>query len=357
LESIKSYKKELIIIGICGLLIGLFGALLVKFGNPKNMGFCIACFIRDTAGGLGLHTAAKVQYIRPEIIGLILGAFGISFIRKEFKPRGGSSPITRFVISFFVMVGCLMFLGCPLRMTLRIAGGDLNAIVGLVGFVAGILVGIVFLKRGFSLKRAYPQAPVEGGTMPAIQIVLLILLLAAPAFIYFSTEGPGASHAPIIISLCAGLIVGGMAQVSRLCMVGGIRDFVLFREKKLLFGFIILLAAAFIVNLCLGNFNPGFADQPVAHSDGLWNFMGMLLVGYGSVLLGGCPLRQLILSGEGNSDSAVTVLGLLVGAAFCHNFGLASSPDGVTFAGKIGVIIGLCVITVIALAYTKKNRV
>ena len=353
---LQSSKKEMIIIIACGLAAGLFGALLVKFGNPKNMGFCIACFIRDTAGGLGLHTAAKVQYIRPEIIGLVLGAFGMSFFRKEFKPRGGSSPVTRFIIAFFVMVGCLMFLGCPLRMTLRIAGGDLNAIVGLVGFVAGILAGIFFLNRGFSLKRAYPQNCAEGGALPLIQIVLLVLLVSAPAFIYFSTEGPGASHAPIIISLCAGLIVGGLAQLSRLCMVGGIRDFVLFREKRLLIGFLVLLAAAFVVNLCLGNFNPGFTDQPVAHNDGLWNFLGMVLVGYGCVLLGGCPLRQLVLSGEGNSDSAVTVLGLLIGAAFCHNFGLASAPEGVTSAGKIGVIIGLAVITIIAVVNSRSQK-
>ena len=37
----------------------------------------------------------------------------------------------------------------------------------------------------------------------------------------------------------------------------------------------------------------------------------MALVGWGSVLLGGCPLRQLILAGEGNGDSAVTVLGMI----------------------------------------------
>ena len=70
-------------------------------------------------------------------------------------------------------------------------------------------------------------------------------------------------------------------------------------------------------------FHLGTAEQPVAHTDGLWNFLGMLLVGFACVLLGGCPLRQLILAGEGNSDSAITVLGLLAGAAFCHNFGLA----------------------------------
>ena len=53
------------------------------------------------------------------------------------------------------MIGCLMFLGCPFRMILRLAGGDGNALFGLVGFVAGILTGTVFLKKGYTLKRSY----------------------------------------------------------------------------------------------------------------------------------------------------------------------------------------------------------
>ena len=72
--------------------IGFAAILLVITGNPANMGICIACFIRDTAGALKLHTAAPVQYIRPEIIGLILGSFAISLATKEFRARGGSSP-------------------------------------------------------------------------------------------------------------------------------------------------------------------------------------------------------------------------------------------------------------------------
>ena len=47
----------------------------------------------------------------------------------------------------FVMIGALVFLGCPLRMMIRIGGGDLNAIVGLVGFVVGIFVGTLFLRE------------------------------------------------------------------------------------------------------------------------------------------------------------------------------------------------------------------
>lgn len=357
-------KKERNSIIIAGVIIGIIAAMLVFFGNPANMGFCIACFLRDMSGALGLHSAGAVQYIRPEIIGLVLGSFILSIARKEFAPRGGSSPMTRFVLGFFVMIGCLMFLGCPFRMILRLAGGDLNAVFGLVGFVAGILCGVFFLNRGYSLKRTYKLSKAEGSMLPAIEVVFLVLLVAAPAFIRFSEPGagPGAKHAAIIISLAAGLIVGALAQHTRLCMVGGIRDVVLFRETKLLFGFVAIFASALVCNLILNSMTEGtyfmlaMAGQPVAHVDGLWNALGMLLAGFGCVLLGGCPLRQLVLSGEGNTDSAITVLGLMVGAAFAHNFGLASSGEGPTANGKIAVIIGIIVVTVIACIHTFRKE-
>ena len=353
-------KNEKTTIAAAGVIIGLIAAMLVFFGNQVNMGFCIACFLRDTSGALGLHSAGAVQYIRPEIIGLVLGACAISLAKGEFKPRGGSAPVTRFILGVFVMIGCLMFLGCPFRMILRLAGGDGNAILGFIGFALGILAGVVFLKKGYTLKRSYKMPALEGQLFPVVQLVFLILLVAAPAFIHFSEAGagPGALHASIVISLAAGLIVGALAQRTRLCMVGGIRDAVLFREWKLLLGFLAILVSAFVVNLILGAvtgtpyFNPGFAGQPVAHTDGLWNALGMFLAGFGCVLLGGCPLRQLVLAGEGNTDSAVTIFGLMVGAAFAHNFGLASSGEGPTANGKIAVIIGIAVVAVIAVSNT-----
>ena len=347
-------KNEKTGILIAGLSIGIIAALLVVLGNPVNMGFCIACFLRDIAGAVGLHRAEAVQYIRPKIIGLVLGSLIMALGKKEFAAKGGSSPVTRFVLGFFVMIGCLMFLGCPFRMILRLAGGDGNALFGLLGFAVGILCGVFFLNRGYSLKRTYKLGCGEGFMLPGIMIALLVLLAVAPSFIYFTAEGvgPGAMHAAVIISLAAGIIVGAIAKRTRLCMVGGIRDLVLFKETKLLLGFAAVFAAAFIVNLIIGKFNPGFTGQPVAHTDGLWNALGMLLCGFGCVLLGGCPLRQLVLAGEGNADSAVTVLGLIVGAAFAHNFGLASSGAGPTANGKIAVIIGIVVVVVIACVNT-----
>ena len=351
-------KNEKISIIIAGIIIGIISVSLVIMGNPANMGFCIACFLRDTAGSLGLHRAEAVQYIRPEIIGLVLGAFIISLTKKEFSSRGGSSPVTRFVLGFFIMIGCLMFLGCPFRTILRLAAGDWNAIFGLIGLVLGILLGIYFLNRGYSLKRTYKLTSMEGTIVPIVQIALLILLVAAPTFIFFTPDGkgPGAKHAAILISLLAGVIVGIIAQRTRLCMVGGIRDLVLFRQWKMLYGFISILISAFVMSLIVGGFNPGFSGQPVAHTDGLWNLLGMVATGFGSVLLGGCPLRQLILTGEGNTDSAITVIGLIAGAAFAHNFAIASSAKGPTLNGKIAVIIGIIVMFIIAIINTKKEK-
>lgn len=354
-------KHEKLILALAGGLLGIAAIILVYFGNPANMGFCIACFIRDTAGALGLHRASAVLYIRPEIIGVVLGAFLLSLGRKEFSAKGGSSPFTRFILGFFVMIGCLMFLGCPLRMILRLAGGDLNALFGLAGFIFGISFGVFFLKKGYSLKRTYRQNLSEGLAFPLIQAVLLILPIAAPAFLLFTEQGggPGAMHAPILLSLGIGLCAGIIGQLTRLCMAGGIRDLILFKEPRLLIGFGTIFAAALLGNLLFGYFHPGFAGQPVAHTDGVWNFAGMALTGLGSALLGGCPFRQLILAGEGNTDSGVTWLGLLTGAAFAHNFGLASSADGPTDAGKIAVIIGFFVMTGIAVlnTFVKKENI
>ena len=359
--SLKNEKRNIV---IAGLIIGVIASVLVLFGNPVNMGFCIACFVRDIAGGLGLHSAGAVQYIRPEIIGIALGSFAMALLKKEFNVRGGSAPVTRFFLGAFVMVGSLMFLGCPFRMVLRLAGGDFNAILGIIGFAVGIAIGVFFIKRGYSLKRSYKQPKAEGYIYPVVALVLLTLVSLAPSFIRFSEAGagPGALHAAIIISLAAGLIVGALAQRTRLCMVGGIRDVILFRETKLLMGFVAVFVGGRVCNLILTGatdgtyFKTGFEGQAVAHVDGLWNFLGMLLVGFASALLGGCPLRQLVLSGEGSSDSFVTVLGLTTGAAFCHNFGLASSGKGPTPNGQVAVIIGIVFALIVACANTFRKE-
>ena len=359
-------KKENIFVIIAGVVVGIAALVLTALGNPANMGFCIACFERDIAGAVGLHSAAVVQYVRPEIIGIVLGAFIMALIGKEFRPKSGSSPAVRFVLGAFVMIGALVFLGCPLRMVLRMGGGDVNALVGLIGFVIGICIGILFIKRGFTLGRAYEVKKAEGAVLPIVMAGLLVLFLAAPGLFHFSESGPGSKHAPFFIALVIALVVGALAQRSRLCMVGGIRDTILLKDAHLLWGFVAIFGTVLVGNLILGSFKLGVTLQPIAHSAELWNLLGMLLVGWGCVLLGGCPLRQLILAASGNGDSAVTVFGMIAGAAFAHNFSLAGVADslneanelvvvGVKTNGKIAVLIGFAVLLAVSLYYCRKE--
>jgi YedE family putative selenium metabolism protein len=346
------------------LIIGILAAFLVKWGNPQNMGICVGCFLRDTSGALGLHRASVVQYLRPEIIGFVLGSFGAAYAFREFRARGGSNPLVRFFLGMFVMIGILVFLGCPVRALLRLAGGDLNAITGLAGVAFGALIGVFLLKKGFSLGRSHAMPAASGWIMPVVMIGLLIMAIVKPSFLFASESGPGSQYAPIITALAVGLFVGVAAQRTRMCFVGGWRDLFLVRDTYLFKAIVGMFLGALLVNLILtygfddSLFKLSFSGQPVASTGGLnhlWNFLGMALVGLGATQLGGCPLRQLVLSGEGDTDAAMTVLGLLVGAAVAHNFSLASSGAGASAAGPWAVVAGLVIC--IAAGFLFRERV
>jgi YedE family putative selenium metabolism protein len=345
-----------------GALLGGVAALLAYWGNPANMGFCAACFTRDIAGALGLHRASAVQYLRPEIPAFILGSFASALLFREYAPRGGSSPAARFFLGVCAMFGALVFLGCPWRAYLRVAGGDWNALYGVAGLAAGALIGIAFLWNGFSLGASERNPKASGLLMPLMALVLLGLVFFPPLLgpdgpgpVFFSKEGPGSQHAPLLISLAAGLLMGWLAQRSRFCTVGALRDFLMMGDGHLFKGIVSFTVAAFAVNYVLGRFHPGFEKQPVAHTQELWNFLGMVLSGLAFTLAGGCPGRQLILAGEGDGDAAVFILGMLTGAALAHNFSAASSGAGVGPFGVPATIVGLAICGLIGFGCREKT--
>lgn len=340
---------------VSGVVIGLLALALSHYGNPPNMGVCVACFLRDVSGGMKLHSIASLQYMRPEIFGFVLGAFLMALAFKEFRPRAGSSPLTCFSLGFLMMVGCLVFLGCPLRMVLRIAGGDLNAVVGLVGFVCGIGIGALFLKRDFALPANQPQTKAEGAIFPLLCALIFALALWRSNLFAASQQGVGAAHAPLVLSLIAGLVIGGIVQRTRFCFIGMANHIFLFGRWSMAAGVAMLTAVVLIGNVVLENFHFGFAGQPIAHTDGVWNFLSMALVGWCGVYLGGCPLRQLVSAGQGNGDAAVVTLGMLLGAAVAHNFDLASSVAGPTTGGKMAVAGGIVFVLVIGWLYSKQK--
>ena len=352
-------------LALSGVVIGLLVMLLAMSGNPANMAICVACFIRDAAGALKLHTAAPVQYFRPEIVGFVCGSFLISMATKEYRSTAGSAPMVRFLLGAVMMIGALVFLGCPLRMVLRMSAGDLNAYVALIGFAGGVATGSCFLKKGFSLGRAYETKSLSGAVLPVLLAALLVIGVATGAYAA-STEGPGSKHTPLLLALVVALVIGALAQKSRMCFAGSIRDVILMKNFDLLSIIAALFVVMTIYNIATGNFHLSFSGQPIAHSQHLWNILGMYVVGFAAVLAGGCPLRQLILAGQGSSDSAVTFLGMLLGAAFAHNFNLVGSaakaatatdaavPGGPAMPGKIAVIV--CIVLLFVIAATNLRR-
>lgn len=78
------------------------------------------------------------------------------------------------------------------------------------------------------------------------------------------------------------------------------------------------------------------------------------------------PIKTAVLAGQGSSVPAVTVVGMFVGAAMCHNFGLAASgtalnPEtkevvagAVPLNGKIACII--CIVICFIIAFTNKRE-
>jgi uncharacterized membrane protein YjfL (UPF0719 family) len=278
-----------------------------------------------------------------------------------------------------------------------------------LGIVAGVLLGIVALKRGFSLGRAKAIAKPLGWILPALAVVLLVFALITafgtkpefaaqtkegafatgdtPPAVFLKTDGapsqvlkpeggslaedgsilaedgsvaasaesvaaakpqPGGKRAIIWVSLIAGLAIGVVAQRSRFCSIGGIRDAILVKRYDLLFGVIGLLIGSTIVNLLLGQYNLGFTGQPVAHTDALGSFAAMTVATFAAMLLGGCPFRQVIMGSEGDSDSTMAVAGMLVGAGFMHWASLASSAKGL--APNAWLAMGVMAVILVAVA-------
>jgi len=165
-------------------------------------------------------------------------------------------------------------------------------------------------------------------------------------------RGSAAQHAPWLLSLGAGLMLGALAQRSRFCITGSVRDILLMGMRTpLLWGLLVFVLVAVGLNLATGQFRLALYGQPGAHLEHLWSFLGMLLVGWLSVLIGGCPFRQLVKAGEGDADAGLVVVGMLIGGGLVQNWGIAATAAGVPLPGKVAVLAGLAFVLAATLLF------
>ena len=79
----------------------------------------------------------------------------------------------------------------------------------------------------------------------------------------------------------------------------------------------------------------------------------MGLLGFAAILLGGCPMRQLIMTWEANLDSFMAILGMFIGAGIMHRLGLAASPAGIPLGGWVALALGYGVAFTIAWGFSQ----
>lgn len=340
-----------------GALLGICGVLLSIMGNPQNSGICISCFIENSAGALGFHNNTRMQYLRPELIGFVLGSLAAAGGFREFRSRGGSAPLPRLFAGIFLIVGCAVFIGCPIKLLLRLSAGDLTAVAGVAGLVAGVWAGLKALESGVTVGSPTQHQGRGGGLLvPGLFAALLIFAVVRPGFLVESQTGSGAQHAPWLISLGVGLVLGAIAQRTRFCITGSVRDALLMGGRTpLLWGLAAFFITSLAANALTGEFNAGLYGQPGAHHDHLWSFFGMLLVGAISVLVGGCPFRQLIKSGEGDADAGLVVIGMFIGGAIVQTWGVASTAAGVSLYGKVALLVGIMFVLAWCLLYRERT--
>ena len=331
---------------IAMLLVGLGCGSLVYLGNPGNMGICGACFLRDSAGALRLFgDPPGLHYLRPEVLGVVFGALLWMLLRGKWQARSGSHAATRFFFGIWMGIGSLVFLGCPFRMLQRLGGLDLTAWIALPGFIAGVGLGLFFEKRGYNVGKTQ-ESPMAVGLLGPV-----LLGLAAVLWYLGHLDGPGPggaappAHAPWLISLGIALAAGAILSMTRFCAVTAARQ-VFQKDRRMILAALAMMIGYGVIVLTTGKSTPGIEGQPAAHTDHLWSALSLALVGLCGCLAGGCPVRQLVMTGEGNGDAAMTVAGILLGGALSHGFGLASSGSGTTEAGHTAVIVGIVVAVV-----------
>ena len=133
----------------------------------------------------------------------------------------------------------------------------------------------------------------------------------------------------VIGSIFIGLVIGFLGQRSRMCFIGGFRDFLLVKDKELLKGTISFFVSAWltiyilnligylfpilkeITNVKLSNY-PSISNAFLSKF-GVISIIGGFGIGLFSTLSGGCPLRQHVLAGQGRVESIVYLTGFYIG--------------------------------------------
>jgi len=141
--------------GIIAAALAVFAQAKFSLHPPQAYGICLVCHARDLinfllndiAGYDGLISTVGKRGPMLTTLMLFVGAFLAAIINKEFRLKKQGSVIGSFFCGLIVMVCGLYISACPMRMLLRSAYGDIEAMLFIPFLVAGIFIATFILKR------------------------------------------------------------------------------------------------------------------------------------------------------------------------------------------------------------------
>ncbi len=115
-----------------------------------------------------------------------------------------------------------------------------------------------------------------------------------------------------------GFVIGYLGQNSRMCFIGGFRDFLIVRDTGLLEGLFSFLAATWFLIFIFRLTGLVQTDYPaitviIASKFGLISLGGGFIIGLVSTFSGACPMRHHVLFGQGRIDSGFYFIGFYGG--------------------------------------------
>ena len=141
-----------------------------------------------------------------------------------------------------------------------------------------------------------------------------------------------------IVTLCFGTIIGYLGQRSRLCFIGGIRDYYLVKDSYLVKGVLgfFLGATISLLVFSLVGLIPSFpwfsyngatpiSGDPLGSAGSLSAriiiaIAGGFGLGFFAVQSGGCPFRQHVMAAEGSKSAMAYLAGFYLAAVIFHAY-------------------------------------
>ena len=149
-------RVSAVVYGVVAALLAVGAQVFFGLEPPPAYAICMTCHPRDMITWLVNRVAGTHWEIAPvsatvpllTTVGLLIGAYVAARRNQEIRRVSLGQRWRSFVYGVLVMNAGLAVLGCPTRLLLLSAYGEMLALVAVVGVAIGISIGTLLLKRG-----------------------------------------------------------------------------------------------------------------------------------------------------------------------------------------------------------------